>query len=45
MAMADTLPELARRHDVRAPALIMIGSVVTLQRELGAVLSSVVRAG
>jgi uroporphyrin-III C-methyltransferase len=40
-----TLPELARRHDVRAPALIMIGSVVTLQRELGAVLSSVVRAG
>lgn len=31
----DTLPELARRHDVRSPALIMIGSVVTLQRELG----------
>ena len=30
-----TLPELARRHDVRAPALIMIGTVVTLQRELG----------
>jgi uroporphyrin-III C-methyltransferase len=31
-----TLPELARRHDVRAPAMIVIGSVVTLHRELGA---------
>ncbi|WP_298828218.1 uroporphyrinogen-III C-methyltransferase [uncultured Piscinibacter sp.] len=31
-----TLPELARRHDVRAPALIMIGTVVALHRELGA---------
>ena len=30
-----TLPELARRHDVRAPALIMIGTVVSVQRELG----------
>lgn len=30
-----TLPELARRHDVRAPALIMIGTVVTLRDELG----------
>jgi uroporphyrin-III C-methyltransferase len=29
-----TLPELARRHAVRAPALIVIGTVVTLQREL-----------
>ena len=29
-----TLPELARRHDVRAPALIMIGTVVSVQREL-----------
>ncbi len=33
-----TLPELARRHDVRAPALIMIGTVVSVQREIGAVL-------
>ena len=30
-----TLPELARRHDVRAPALIMIGTVVALRAELG----------
>jgi uroporphyrin-III C-methyltransferase len=30
-----TLPELARRHDVRAPALIVIGTVVLLQRTLG----------
>ncbi|MFT3666692.1 uroporphyrinogen-III C-methyltransferase [Piscinibacter sp.] len=30
-----TLPELARRHDVRAPALIMIGTVVSLHAELG----------
>jgi uroporphyrin-III C-methyltransferase len=29
-----TLPELAQRHDVRAPALIMIGTVVTLREEL-----------
>ena len=29
-----TLPELARQHDVRAPALIMIGTVVTLREEL-----------
>jgi len=32
-----TLPALARQHDVHSPALIMIGTVVTLQRELGAV--------
>jgi uroporphyrin-III C-methyltransferase len=30
-----TLPEIARRHDVRAPALIMIGTVVSLHAELG----------
>ncbi|MGD9833516.1 MAG: uroporphyrinogen-III C-methyltransferase [Piscinibacter sp.] len=30
-----TLPELAKRHDVRAPALIMIGTVVLLRAELG----------
>jgi len=30
-----TLPELAQRYDVRAPALIMIGTVVTLRAELG----------
>ncbi len=30
-----TLPELARRHDVRAPTLIMIGTVVGLHAELG----------
>jgi uroporphyrin-III C-methyltransferase len=29
------LPELARKHDVRAPALIMIGTVVSLHAELG----------
>ncbi|TXC66708.1 uroporphyrinogen-III C-methyltransferase [Piscinibacter aquaticus] len=29
-----TLPELARQHAVRAPALIMIGTVVTLREEL-----------
>ncbi len=40
-----TLPELARRHDVRAPALIMIGTVVSVHRELGAVLSSAERTG
>lgn len=28
------LPELARKHDVRAPALIMIGTVVSLHAEL-----------
>jgi uroporphyrin-III C-methyltransferase len=38
-----TLPALARQHDVRSPALIMIGTVVTLQRELGA-MAGVVRA-
>ena len=31
-----TLPALARQHDVRSPALIMIGTVVALHRELGA---------
>lgn len=30
-----TLPEFARKHDVRAPALIMIGTVVSLHAELG----------
>ena len=30
-----TLPALAQRHDVRAPALIMIGTVVSLRAELG----------
>lgn len=30
------LPELARVHDVRAPALIMIGTVVSLHAQLGA---------
>nr|HPM66230.1 uroporphyrinogen-III C-methyltransferase [Piscinibacter sp.] len=40
-----TLPELARRHDVRAPALIMIGTVVTVQRELGAVLPAAMLTG
>ena len=30
-----TLPEVARVHDVRAPALIMIGTVVSLHAELG----------
>ena len=29
-----TLPALAQRHDVRAPALIMIGTVVSLHAEL-----------
>lgn len=32
-----TLPALARQHDVHSPALIMIGTVVALHRELGAV--------
>lgn len=40
-----TLPELARRHDVRAPALIMIGTVVSLHRELGAVVTATALAG
>ncbi len=30
------LPETAKRHDVRAPALIMIGTVVSLHAQLGA---------
>jgi uroporphyrin-III C-methyltransferase len=30
-----TLPQLARQHDVRAPALIVIGTVVALQAQLG----------
>ncbi len=30
-----TLPQLARQHDVRAPALIVIGTVVTLHAQLG----------
>lgn len=29
-----TLPEIAQRHDVRAPALILIGTVVSLRAEL-----------
>ena len=37
-----TLPELARRHDVRAPALIMIGTVVSLHAELGQAASAVI---
>lgn len=36
-----TLPTLARQHDVRAPALIVIGTVVALQRELGGVCGQV----
>ncbi len=41
-----TLPALAQRHDVRAPALIMIGTVVTLREELtrAAAVSAPVRA-
>lgn len=38
-----TLPELAKQHEVRAPALIMIGTVVTLREELG--LPAAVAAG
>jgi len=30
-----TLPQLARQHDVRAPALVVIGTVVTLHAQLG----------
>jgi len=40
-----TLPDLARRHDVRAPALIMIGTVVSLHRELGGVVAAAALAG
>ena len=34
---AEALAALARQHDVHSPALIMIGTVVALHRELGAV--------
>jgi len=37
-----TLPEIARTHDVRAPALIMIGTVVSLHAELGEPASAVI---
>ena len=37
-----TLPEIARTHDVRAPALIMIGTVVSLHAELGEHASAVI---
>jgi siroheme synthase len=40
-----TLPKLARRHDVRAPALIMIGTVVSLHRELGGMVPAAALAG
>jgi uroporphyrin-III C-methyltransferase len=35
----ETLPALAMVHDVRSPALIVIGSVTTLHRTLGAAMS------
>jgi uroporphyrin-III C-methyltransferase len=35
----ETLPTLAMVHDVRSPALIVIGSVTTLHRTLGAAMS------
>ena len=37
-----TLPKIARTHDVRAPALIMIGTVVSLHAELGEPASAVI---
>ena len=40
-----TLPEIARTHDVRAPALIMIGTVVSLHAELGEPASAVIGCG
>ncbi len=39
-----TLPEVARVHDVRAPALIMIGTVVSLHDQLGATSCTPARA-
>jgi len=35
----ETLPALAMVHDVRSPALIVIGTVTTLHRTLGAAMS------